>query len=194
MLRKFAPFRVPQSWYFENPENRWRIEGKSLSDLTQKVRLYRAQNEFPELDYLEAVIEHYLCGKRENIGACESRGVLKRGLIPMIKGGIVILKNMMYNSFASQEVADERAEICVTCPHNVFPDKGPFIEWSDRLAENSVGDRKTRSHDLLGNCAVCSCPLRCKTFHPGPFELTTEQRITIESTKPDCWQLEKRDD
>ncbi len=185
MLKKFAPFRVPQSWYFLNPENRWRIEGKSLQDLASKVRLYRAQNEFSELDYLEAVIEHYLCTRRENIGACEDRGPLKRGLIAAIKGGVVVLKNLMYNSFASEELANERAEICVKCPHNVFPDKGPFIEWSDRLAENSVGDRKTRSHDLLGNCAICSCPLRCKVFFNGKIELKSDE---LDQMPEYCWQ------
>lgn len=185
MLKKFAAFHTPKSFYFPNPENNFRIQGRDLQDLVAKVRLYRLQNEFPELEFLEAVIEHYLCGRPENIGACEDRGPLKRGLIATIKGAVVVLQNLMYNSFASQEVADARSEACVRCPHNVFPDKGPFIKWSDNLAENSVGDRKSKNHDLLGNCEICSCPLRCKVFFNGKIQLKQEELNAM----PDyCWQ------
>ena len=111
MLRKFAAFHVPKSFYFPNPENNFRIQGRNLQDLASKVRLYRAQNEFPELEFLEAVIEHYLCGRPENIGACEDRGPLKRGIIATIKGAVVVLKNLMYNSFTSQAVAEDRKSV-----------------------------------------------------------------------------------
>ena len=188
MLRKFAPFRVAHSYYFKNPENNWKITGTSFKDLINKIRLYRAQNEFPELEFLESVVEHYLCMRPENVGACESAGPLKRGIIATIKGGIVTLKNLMYNSFVTQAVADERSEICLNCPHNFFPDKGPFIEWSDKLAENSIGDRKSKHHDKLGNCEICSCPLRCKEFFAGKISLTQEELIAMPNY---CWQKQE---
>jgi hypothetical protein len=160
--------------------------GKDLNDLCRRIRLYRAQNELEPLEYLEAIVEHYLCLRSENKGGCERRGSpLKRGLIPTLKGGVLILKNLMYNSFASQEVADARSAICKECPHNVFPDKGPFIAWSDNIAEHTVGDRKSAHHDDLGNCGICSCPLRPKVFFTGKPQLTNEQ---LNEMPANCWQ------
>ena len=93
----------------------------------------------------------------------------------------------MYDSFASQKEADRRAAICAVCPHNVFPDRGNFIRWADHMAVVSVGDRKSKHHDELGNCAVCTCPLRAKVFYTGKNTLTEEQKI--EMRKVNCWQV-----
>lgn len=185
MLQKFSILNNAQSFYFKDPDTKQVFQGVSIKDLSSKVRLYRLQNELPDLPFLETVIENYLCHRPENKGKCIDLPPLKRGLIPTIKGGITILKNLMYNTFADQAVADSRSEICKSCPHNVFLDKDKFIEWSDWIAENSIGDRKSSQHNHLGNCDICSCPLRSKVFYTGPLELTEEQIVEMPSF---CWQ------
>jgi len=103
----------------------------------------------------------------------------------VLRGGIAVVKNMLFKNYASQEVAEQRAAICLQCPHNVFPDKGVFIEWSDNLAYHALEGRKVSTHDQLGNCELRSCPLRVKV-HTGD-----EINLPLEVLKklPDyCWQ------
>lgn len=102
-----------------------------------------------------------------------------------IKGGIALLQNMAYDSIVSDERANKRAEVCIKCPHNVFPDKGSFMHWADKLAEASVGDRKSKYHKELGNCEVCSCNMRAKVFYGGKIDLPEDQ---VKALPDFCWQ------
>lgn len=186
MFLKFLPFQGPKVFKFKDPDIKTkRYEAQSMQGLLAIIRGYREQNELPPIEYLETVVEHYLCNLPEHIGACGPMPPLKRGLLATLKGGIALISNMLYNKFVEQEVADERSAICAGCPENVFPDKGPFIAWSDDIAEQSVGSRKSKHHDELGNCGVCSCPLRPKVFYTGPYKFTDKQLKQF----PDfCWQ------
>ncbi len=186
MFLKFLPFQGPKVFRFKDPDKKGkRYEAPSLPALLALIKGYREQNELPPIEYLETVVEHYLCGLPEHIGACGPKGPLKRGLLATLKGGVALISNMLYNKFVEQSVADERSAICAGCPENVFPDKGPFVAWSDDIAEQSVGSRKSAHHNELGNCGVCSCPLRAKTWWGGEFKFTDKQMKEF----PDfCWQ------
>lgn len=94
---------------------------------------------------------------------------------------------MMYKSFVTEDVANARANHCKKCPFNIFPDKGPFIKFSDAMANAMVGKKRVEAYDDLGNCAVCSCPLRGKVWYNGEVDLTDEQEKSMKSV--DCWQL-----
>lgn len=189
MLNKFSILNTPARWYFKNPEDGFLLEGKDLKDVASKVRRYRAQNEFENLEYLENVIENFLCSRPENRGSCEKMPALKRGLYATIKAGVLLIKQMMYNSFASQEVADSRALVCVACSLNTFPDKTAFIKWGDDIAEQTIGDRRSKYHDDLGNCQPCSCLLKSKVFYNEKIKLKPGQESEIRSKTPSCWQL-----
>jgi hypothetical protein len=183
---RFNQFNGPKVFRFPDPDKRGKVyEGVSYEDLYRKIRGYRSQNELPEIPYLETVVENYLCRLPEHIGSCRPRPPLKRGLIPTIKGGIALITNLMYSKFVPQDVADARSEVCLSCPKNVFPDKGKFIQWSDDLALQSIGERKSKHHAELGNCEVCSCPMRCKVWYTGPFKFPKKQ---LEEFPDFCWQ------
>ena len=185
MLLKFKPFCAPLNYRFRDPNTGFKFEAASEKELVSRIRSYRQQNNLEPLEFLEAVIENYLCHRPENVGGCTQRGEFKRGVFAYLKGGLVLLKNLAYKSYVSQEVADKRAALCLQCPKNVFPDKDRFIKWSDSVAEASVGDRKAKGHELLGNCDVCSCVNKAKVWYPGPFTPTKEELAQF----PDfCWQ------
>lgn len=186
MFRKFLPFQGPRVYKFRDPDVRTKLyEASTMPGLLALIKGYRAQNELPPIEYLDTVVENFLCGLPEHTGACGPAKPLKRGLIPTLKGGIALITNMLYSRFASQEVADARGAICVQCPGNIFPDKDDFVKWSDDLAEQSVGKLRSAHHDQLGNCAVCTCPLRAKVFWDGEFKFTPRQMKKF----PDfCWQ------
>ena len=137
-LRPFCGFA---EFEFQDPDTGRVHTGNSKADLCARIRAYRQQNELPELEFLETVVENYLCHRPKHAGLCQPLKRLKRGIIPSIRGGVALLQSMLYKSFVPQEVADERSRICAGCPHNVFPDKGPFIAWCDKLAEASIGEK-----------------------------------------------------
>jgi hypothetical protein len=186
-LLKFKPFTAPKRQVFEDPDTQYVFEARSRAELINLIINYRTQNELPPLEYLSIVIEHYQCGLAENSGCCQPLQTLQRGVFATIHGGMAVLKNVFFGlaNMVDQSTASARSAICKGCKYNVFPDKGAFISWSDELAEQATGGRKSEHHNELGNCDVCSCPLRAKVFSKGPFHLTKEQYEDL----PDfCWQ------
>lgn len=188
-LKKFSILNSPADWHFKNPEDKFIIKGKDLKEVASKVRMYRAQNQFEPLEYLESVIENYLCMLPRNQGSCERMLPLKRGLYTSLRGGIAIVLQMMYNSFATQEVADARALICVGCKLNTFPDKTAFVTWADSIAQQTVGDRRSKYHEEIGNCSGCTCLLRSKVFFDGKIKLKLGQESEMRDASKNCWQL-----
>lgn len=187
MLLKFKPFHGPLNYRFKDPNTGFKFEASSEKELISRIRSYRSQNNLEPLEFLEAVIENYLCHQPENAGGCTPRGEFKRGIFAYLKGGIVLLQNLMYSSFAPQEVADARSAQCKDCKFNVFPDRDKFIKWSDDIAIASVGDRRSAGHESLGNCEVCSCPLRAKVFFAGKVSLSETEQSEMRTVN--CWQL-----
>lgn len=188
MFKKFKPFAGSKVFEFKDPDTGRQFKGSNVPDLLKQVRGYREQNRFEEIEYLPEVIENYLCSLPVNAGACQQLKTFKRGVIATMRGGIGVLKNLAYKSFATQEVADARSEVCAKCPKNAFPDRDKFIKWSDDIAEMSVGNRRSKNHDLLGICDVCSCPMRAKVFIKGTIALTQEQLDEMKTLG--CWQPE----
>lgn len=165
------------------------FEESSKANLIARIEAYREINKLESIESLSFVLESYWCGLPENAGNCVPVEV-KRGVLGYLKGGVALVKQMMYKSFARQEVADARSVQCSTCEFNVFPDKTGFIAWSDKIAEASVGERRSIKHDELGNCAVCSCPLRAKVFYNGVVDIQPEWAEKF--NKVNCWQRDLR--
>ena len=189
IVHTFKPFRSPYRFVFKDPDTGREFSARSKTILLKQIVSYRAQNNLEPLEELSVTIDNYLCGLPENVGACQPLP-LKRGLLTTLRGGIALIENFFYGdeNMVSQEEAERRAGICVTCPHNVFPDKELFVKWSDDVAEAATRGRKVSTHDKLGNCEVCSCPLRAKVFYGGKVKLTEEQNKQL----PDfCWAKRK---
>lgn len=186
---KFKPFSAPQRYIFKDPDTGHFYNEANKQELVKAIVSYRVQNQLEPIEHLGAVLESYWCGLPENVGACQPAKPFSRGFFGYIKGGVALVKNIYYgdSNIVSADLADKRAEVCIGCRYNTFPDKGMFIQWSDEVAEASVGDSKSKYHDLLGNCEVCSCPLRAKVFYKGPSDLTTQERTQMREVG--CWQV-----
>lgn len=190
-MKIFRAFEGPYKWELPDPDNTHRIhQGKDLKELVQNIVRYRSQNRLPEIDSLDIVISTYLCGLPENCGKCEEIA-LKRGFLQYLKGGIALVRSVVFEEYVTQEVADARAAMCKDCSANVFYDKGAFIKWSDDIAEASVGDRKCASHNEIGNCVGCSCCLRAKVWYGGKIDLTTTEATIMKNFNRNCWQLKE---
>lgn len=135
------------------------------------------------------VIDNYLCGLPENQGKCVPY-VLRRNLLAYLRGGIAILKDLLYGAEArvNQATAEERATQCSDCKFNVFADKTEVIRFADEMVETYLGSETATSKDnLLGNCDVCSCPLRFKVHVKGPFDIQNDELPLFKEVN--CWQL-----
>lgn len=174
---------------FKDPDTGFDYAGSSRADLVRRILAYRIQNKLPQIEALDKVLDNYLCALPENKGKCY-RYKLERGLLPAIKGGIALLENLWFKKTVSQKEADRRSKICAGCKYNIFPDKGKFVEWSDEIAVHSVGEKKSAYHDKLGNCAVCTCPLRAKVWFGGKLTNPADQEEMMRKVK--CWQTEAK--
>lgn len=184
---RFKPFVGPQIFQFQDPDTGRILQAKDKASLLKLILSYRAQNELAPIEQLGFVVENYMCSLPIHQGCCETLEPFKRHLKHYIKGGIALLENLLYPKKVSQRIADIRATQCIDCKYNVFPDKDGFLKWSDERWEESVGDKKSKYHDVLGNCGVCSCPLRAKVWYDGKINLSQEEFNKMKSV--DCWQL-----
>lgn len=140
----------------------------------------------PPIEYLADVLEMYWCSLPENVGRCEPR-VFPLGIMATLRGGIAVLKNYMYKSFVSQEVAEKRAKQCASCKYNVRAEADK--DYLDLIAINSVGAKRTAQYDRLGKCSVCACNLNMKVFFDGKIEKPSpEQQEKYDEVS--CWQKE----
>lgn len=191
MFLQFKVFNASSVWEFKDPDTGYLYKASNRGLLLSNIISYRIQNNLEPLEELNTIVDNYLCHLPENKGKCKH---LKyhRNFFAYIKGGIALLMNLYYgekNMVLVQE-ADRRAEICLACPHNIFPDKDMFVKWADEIAFASVGSRRSTHHDKLGNCEVCSCPIRAKVFWSGKNKLDATQ--VSQMRKVACWQLDNR--
>lgn len=186
MLR-FKAFQGPPEWKFIDPDSGFKYKSKSRTELTAHIRSYRSQNGYESIEMLAMVVENYLCGLPENVGKCEQIPTMHRGLLTYLKGGVALVTNVAYSSTVSLEEADRRATVCKGCKFNVFPEKGQFMEWADQLAFAMVGSLKSTHHEDLGNCSVCTCPLRSKVWYKGVVDPPPDELSQMREVG--CWQL-----
>lgn len=186
-MRRLLPFTGPAAFVFKDPDTGFNFYSRSREELVNRIIHYRAQNELPPIEHLNLVLENYWCSLPQNAGSCEDYK-LQRGWMAILKGGIQILENMFFGekNMVDLETAEARAKICKGCPKNIFlEDKAGFIKWSDEIAEASTGGKTTSNNKYLGNCAVCSCPLRALVWSKYP-----KIEISKQDEYPDfCWKL-----
>lgn len=186
---KLKPFAAPKRFCFKDPDTGFEYLELTEQDLIRRIVAYRAQNGLEPIEHIGMVLENYWCTLPENTGSGQFGPELKRGFLAYVKGGVTLLKYALINNPVPKDVADKRAAICCGCPGNVFPDKGPFMRWTDDIAVHTVGDLRTDRHEDLGNCEGCTCVLKAKVWFPAPFDLSTEERHSMYGFNPNCWQI-----
>ena len=189
----FKPLEAPDKFIFRDPDTGREFQAATKEKIIKQIVSYRAQNELEPLEYLGTVIEAYMCSLPEYRYKCESSEPFGRSIFGYISGGMALLKNVFYGdaNMVMQKVADRRASQCIFCRYNVFPDKKGFLRWSDDIAEASTHGRKAKYHGKLGNCVVCSCPLKAKVWYKGTADKFTKEEISM-FKEVNCWQLKSR--
>lgn len=187
MAKLLKAFEAPHSFVFIDPDTGRKFHASSRQQLVTDIIRYRVQNQLEPILHLNAVVENYWCSLPENVGKCQTSQKLERDFYSYLQGGVALFKAWLFDKFTTQEVADERAKTCLACPHNVFPDKDGFVAWSDDIASRSVGERKAKDHNEIGNCGLCGCLLKSKVWFGGEIVVDNPELY------PDyCWQIQKR--
>jgi len=192
-LLKFKALEAPDKFIFKDPDTGRDFLAADKATIIKQIVSYRAQNELEPLEYLGTVIEAYMCSIPEYRYKCEPSAKFSRSIFGYISGGMALLKNVFYgeHNMVIQKVADRRSSQCVFCRHNVFPDKSAFLRWSDDLAEAATHGRKAKYHNKLGNCTVCSCPLKPKVWYKGEGEKFSKEEVSA-FMEVNCWQIKSR--
>jgi hypothetical protein len=192
-MLKFKALEAPDKYLFVDPDTGRKYQANTKEAIIKQIVSYRAQNELEPLEMLGVVIDAYMCTLPAYRYKCEPSEQFSRSIFGYVKGGITLLKNMFYGekNMVNQPTADARASQCTFCKFNVFPDKSAFLRWSDDVAKASTGGRRSKYYNKLGNCKVCSCPLKAKVWYKGVDDkFSREERKLFKEVN--CWQLKNR--
>jgi len=67
----------------------------------------------------------------------------------------------------SQELADDRAKVCSTCPQNKNMEScSSCLKAVNLLTKTLIGNRSTKYDALLKHCGVCGCDIKQKIHYP----------------------------
>lgn len=187
MFRKFRAFEASPTIEFRDPDTGHTYKAPTLTELYKNIVLYRLQNKLEPIELLRETVETYLCSLPENANKCQA-SEMHRSVMTYVKGGVQLFKNLIFRKYASQAVAEQRAQQCEKCEFNVQLDKSHLMEFADNLAIMQVGERRTSNRDKLGNCEVCTCSLRSKVFFAGALDKFKDEEV-VKLKSVNCWQL-----
>lgn len=196
----------PGGWYFIE-EDGTKITSHSPQDLIIQVAKYRGKNGIAPGDPTEEVTNQ-LCGRWvagcNGIAAHEISATyapVKRDWLPMAKKFLAVVNRLAKKGVAlvSDEMADDRASICVNCPFNVpaHQARGGCQSCGknifNQLAEGSIevfrktilGTKKTTYNERLQTCQKCGCDLKLKVWIPK--DVLGHTAAELELMPSFCW-------
>lgn len=178
---------------------------KSFEELEAAVQSYRQANGLPRISKFRAVWEHYVCENVPGIKGrcCQVAQKVKRSFEQYWAGGKSFVKAIMRgeDSFVDQRTADRRGAVCKECDQNVVNIGHNHTQlYSDGFIRAQVGNRKSKYHEDLHTCKICTCILKAKVFYNDDIvagSLTDQEIVQLTRTPRDnsgrhlrCWQLQ----
>ncbi len=132
---------------------------------------------------------------KKNSGRGSAVGGLKR-----VAAGVGVLLDWLGNAGkpVAQELAEQRAEICVTCPKN---DGGDWKAYFTGKIAAKIATQIQIKHDLLLKtsfddrltvCSGCDCPLPLKVHTPLKHILDHTTPEIKQRLDPRCWVLHEK--
>ncbi len=207
MKRLVNPQNAPVGGFrFVDPDTGYHYNHnyKTFEELEMAVQQYRQQNKLPRIRKFRAVWEHYVC---ENVPGmkgrcCQVGEVVKRSFEQYYNGGKSFVKAILSGkaAFVDQKTADRRAAVCKECDQNVV-NTGHSVAhyYSDAFIKANVGARKSKFHDELHTCKICTCILKAKVFYNDEMvadSITDTELVQLTRRPKDkagrhlkCWQL-----
>lgn len=181
----------PDGFRYTFPEDGYVARGWTYNDWVMEARNHYHANPVlgPEPRDLEALMEHQLCQTLE-VGWCmyddPSRPRVNTSLTwDDVQAGLKTFARWTLGGCktVTQTEAERRGEICTRCYMNV---NVTGCSACQKVVEEVVGNKKTKSDPALRNCAVCRCFLRAKVHFP--METLDTETSSLQSLYPShCW-------
>lgn len=190
---------------FVDPDTGQVFRAATYTDLETQVQTYRQQNNLPRIPKFRVVWEHYSC---ENVPGmlsrcCDVADAVKRTFGQYFRGGKSYVRALLKGetAFVDQIVADRRAAICKQCDQNVVNYGHSNSQYySDKFIKRQIGSRRSKFHDDLHTCKICSCILKAKVFYNDDIvagSITDSELVQLTKKPKDtsgrhlkCWQLQ----
>jgi len=209
----------PGGFRFYVPETRWSIQPWISFDVAvQQIIQHRKANPFltqskgwsldpgvvaDELDAFNAAVCEQMRwmdfigvgGGPSDLPKAQSLLSQLRQSAGRVAGGIETIKEWEISGGAlvSQELAEGRAKVCVSCPKNSI---GDLTSWftvpaaeliRKQLEARNEAKIYTASDPLLGVCEACACPLKLKVHCPIDVINAKMQVADRQSLWESCW-------
>lgn len=179
----------PGGWHYIDGDAR--INADSYSDLVRLVEHYRAENSLPVGD-VEGDISAYICGNWPNFcHGVESVTVTSVNaptqLSQLLDDIQVWAKNILQSgkpvNYVTDELAEQRARVCRSCPKNKNWQGGcsSCIATARRMTASVRQGRDTTSSAVLGGCLVQRHDNRAAIF------LDRDEHVKAPGLPYDCW-------
>lgn len=189
----------PGGWRWTQPESGREFYHYAHQPFLDQIRDHRLANGYPITADWKEELDDQLC--RDNPDwfpkTCRRIGV-KSGPRRLSFAAAMSFLQMLGRwassgaPYIDQEVAEERAAICSTCPHNV-PSAfscGNCETKIQQIISIIGGKRSTRSDDKLFSCGVCSCQLKSAVHFPieSQRENLTPEMVEEFKAIDYCWK------
>jgi len=179
----------PSGWVFE-VENGFHVRAGNFDKLIAKIRLHLVTNDHDIPENLEEVVEEYLCMQNPP-GICIGDGPkrffptktqVEAGTKAMIKA--FALKGS--EALVSKEIAEKRAQECVSCKRNINI-WGCFLCTGLMKLITKAYKRSTPLDSHLRACSVCGC-VNAAQVHLSEKVLANLPSDALVTDYPDCWK------
>lgn len=160
MAKPIWGFTPPGGWHYY--ESDVRLEGITLDNLYEVVTNYRAENHLPVGD-VQGDVNSFLCSNYpthcHGVDMVAITSVVAQSRATELLNDITIwARNFMSSRnqhlLVSDDLAEQRAKICKTCPNNIAWKSGckSCIIAADRLSTSLRQARDTQTTKALGGC------------------------------------------
>lgn len=189
----------PGGWRFTQRESGREFHHYAYQPFLNEIRDHRLANEYTISADWEAEIQDQLC--RENSHwfplTCRRIGA-KSGPRRLSFAATISFLQMLGKwvatgaPYVEAEVAEERAAICSSCPHNVRSEFGcgNCSAQIHKIISAIGGKRSTSLDDKLHSCGICSCSLKSAVWFPleAQGEGLSEDIKAELNAVPWCWK------
>lgn len=200
MKFSFAPYTVPPDNYrWKHPVDGTPIESSDRKAWYNKIEQHYKDQGYPlPADWKEQA-EDQLCRMLppgwclHDDGRMQFETINNRLEIGDFYRGMEVLAAVVADPepFVSQEIAEQRARVCASCPANIaVPGCHSCHKFSNIIAQIK-GIQETAADPMLKACAVCKCSnqaqvwVKVKLLERG----VTADHMRLFELMPHCWKL-----
>jgi hypothetical protein len=179
----------PGGWHYYQSDVK--LTGYSYSDLLKAVEHYRAENHLPGGD-VEGDVNSYICSNWPNFCHGVDMVAITSVMRQTASGELLndvqtwarnILHSTEVHPLVIDDLAEQRAKVCLECPKNVSWRSGCLscVASTDRLCASVRQARDTASTPVLGGCSLMRHDNRAAVFMD---KSSLQKAINLPSN---CW-------